>query len=578
MPIGDPDPIDYNHITSSNYASTRVISNPGTYYLMEDITNAERIEIKSDNVILDGQGHILNTNINSYGIYSSNHANITIKNVKINSKHEGIVFNGINSANVENNTINTTYLCSLWGSGYNLTVINNSMSSGFGGNYGLEQLTTYTVSGNTINGKTIYFYKNTENIGEIPSDAAQIIISNCTNGQIKNLLLDENAVVIYIGDSSEITVENCTIKPNIYQDYQLYLINSENCNITGNIFNISENTDLRVMNIINANNLKINRNTIEGMFYGFNLNSVTNSCIFENNITVGKRGLYFWRNSANNTISGNTITSNQLNGIDIIYSNNNTISGNTITSNQSSGIEIYASDANIISGNAIDAGNTGVYVYVEPMDDPDSKDNLISGNTINAGNYGVSVKFSNNNTISGNTINATESGIYQKYADNSTISGNTINDCEDGLNLDHTPNIMISNCTFSGNNFGIDANSVYGGTVTGCTFESSTYGISLDKNVENTTITYNEFFENLYGLKITGTNNWIYLNNFENNSEAHVYSDSLTGNYFHSPFVNYKYDGKVYTGRLGNYYDGEELGTSVAGIFEKPYWIIELKV
>ncbi|MBA2850789.1 hypothetical protein HNP86_000920 [Methanococcus maripaludis] len=290
------DPIDYNQINNSNYDTARNITSPGMYYLTENISNTNGIIISSDNVTLDGQGYFLNITGNC-GVNSTNHNNITVKNVKITTtSYSGIYFKNVNFPTVENNTINTTYLCSLWGSGYNFTVVNNSMSSGFGGNYGLEQLTTYKVVGNTINGKPIYFYKNEENIGEIPSDASQIIISNCTNGQIKNLTLDENAVVIYIGDSSEITVENCTIKPNIYHDYDIYIINSENCNVTNNTFGISENTNFGVIKSYYSNNITISENTLNGMAMGFVFYKVTNSKIFENTfenvygVSIGEQG------------------------------------------------------------------------------------------------------------------------------------------------------------------------------------------------------------------------------------------------------------------------------------------------
>ncbi|MBB6066555.1 right-handed parallel beta-helix repeat-containing protein [Methanococcus maripaludis] len=290
------DPIDYNQINNSNYDTARNITSPGMYYLTENISNTNGIIISSDNVTLDGKGYFLNITGNC-GVNSTKHNNITVKNVKITTtSYSGIYFKNVNFPTVENNTINTTYLCSLWGSGYNFTVVNNSMSSGFGGNYGLEQLTTYKVVGNTINGKPIYFYKNEENIGEIPSDASQIIISNCTNGQIKNLTLDENAVVIYIGDSSEITVKNCTIKPNIYHDYDIYLINSENCNVTNNTFGISENTNFGVIKSYYSNNITISENTLNGMAMGFVFYKVTNSNIFENTfenvygVSIGEQG------------------------------------------------------------------------------------------------------------------------------------------------------------------------------------------------------------------------------------------------------------------------------------------------
>ncbi|MBA2863870.1 hypothetical protein HNP94_000870 [Methanococcus maripaludis] len=62
------------------------------------------------------------------------------------------------------------------------------------------------------------------------------------------------------------------------------------------------------------------------------------------------------------------------------------------------------------------------------------------------------------------------------------------------------------------------------------------------------------------------------MNNFEGNLE-NVNFEAVFSNYFHSPVVKYEYNGKVYEGRLGNYYAEEDLETSIAGIFDKPYGI-----
>ncbi|MBB6496068.1 NosD domain-containing protein [Methanococcus maripaludis] len=687
------DPIDYNQINNSNYDTARNITSPGMYYLTENITGTKCIIISSDNVTLDGKGYFLNIT-GDYGIFSDTHTNITVKNVKINSTlYSGIVFENINSTTVENNTINTSSLSSLWGSGYNFTVVNNSMSSGFGGNYGLKQLTTYIITGNTINGKPIYFYKNEENIGEIPSDASQIIISNCTNGQIKNLTLDENAVVIYIGDSSEITVENCTIKPNIFEDYTIYLINAENCNITNNTFGISENTDFGVIRSHYSNNITISGNTLNEMAMGFVLFDIANLSIFENNfenvygVAIGGYGIsdvYVYTNNFINStrMDVENITFNSPANVSYLYNGAvySGIAGNywndysepeaiinngiwsipyavTDSINDSyplvkekpndgkihltqsdfdseTGYIInksgtYVLDENITCGMGIGINandviidgwrhclvrtgleeSAGIYLLdgtnenieikhillknwavglsapYNFMEHPNSdiSNMVVSDCKFECNNIGVvSIGSENTKIDSCEFINNTNEGLLPLGAgmliqdSNANITNCIFEYNERGTFLEGI-DVTIDSCNFINNTNGLIPAMFYNGTVTGCTFENNDYGITTSDfaivkiDVQENTISQNNFIENGCGLYLGGVNNEVYLNRFENNSQ-NIDSRSLFGNYFHSPEVTYEYEGETYTGRLGNYY-GEELGTSNAGIFEKPYGI-----
>jgi hypothetical protein len=172
-----------------------------------------------------------------------------------------------------------------------------------------------------------------------------------------------------------------------------------------------------------------------------------------------------------------------------------------------------------------------------------------------------------------------DNGLNLANADNVTISSCVFLVTNAGIVADGE-NIVISSCNFTGidNGWGINIISMQNGTITGCKFNNLMIGINTqgESAIGNCTITYNEFIENSWGLNLNGEYNWIYLNNFESNTWANFNYDSTFTNYFHSPVLTYKYDGVVYEGRLGNYYVGEELGTSVLGIFDKPYGIVPL--
>ncbi|WP_181505216.1 right-handed parallel beta-helix repeat-containing protein [Methanococcus maripaludis] len=172
--------------------------------------------------------------------------------------------------------------------------------------------------------------------------------------------------------------------------------------------------------------------------------------------------------------------------------------------------------------------------------------------------------------------------IYNSMIKNCTFEYNVR-----GLLLEESEDVTINSCTFTNNSAGITPIMCYNGIIFGCTFESNEYGIrTWDYEIyekfgygwdfvdilQNYTLSKNNFVGNEeYALEILGKNNEIYMNNFENNSE-NVNFEAVLSNYFHSPELTYEYEGKTYTGRLGNYY-GEELGISYAGIFDKPYGI-----
>jgi parallel beta-helix repeat protein len=84
----------------------------------------------------------------------------------------------------------------------------------------------------------------------------------------------------------------------------------------------------------------------------------------------------------------------------------------------------------------------------------------------------------------------------------------------------------------------------------------------------NNTISQNTISNCRDGISLETTGVHIYLNNLQNNRYA-ISPYSVSSNYPHSPIMTFAYNGKSYTGRLGNYY-GEDLGDSNNGIYVKP--------
>ncbi|TKJ23308.1 MAG: hypothetical protein CEE43_04015 [Promethearchaeota archaeon Loki_b32] len=159
---------------------------------------------------------------------------------------------------------------------------------------------------------------------------------------------------------------------------------------------------------------------------GIQLNNVTKGKLVINNCTSNAYGISLY-DCNNNTISGNTVDNNNLNGIYLDFSDNNIISGNSADNNHY-GIYLDSQcDNNNISGNSADNNHYGIFLF----DNCDN--NIISGNTANYNSYGIYLVYSDYNTVSGNTANYNTYGIYLWDSKNTTISGNIMNEC--GLNF-----------------------------------------------------------------------------------------------------------------------------------------------
>jgi uncharacterized repeat protein (TIGR01451 family) len=274
---------------------------------------------------------------------------------------------------------------------------------------------------------------------------------------------------------------------------------------------------------------------------GGNGSSITLSadgCTLEG-FVVTNSGSY-WSNagvtvtSKSNTISGNTATGNNREGISLFSSSDNTISGNTATGNNGEGISLFSSSDNTISGNTA-TGNywCGIHLYGS------SDNNTISGN-IATGNIddGIYIASSSDNTISGNNATGNrDAGIYlYTFSDNNTISGNTATGNDwDGICLDGSSDNTISGNTATGNRDGIflvdsTSNTISGNTVSGNTD---------------------------HGIYIASSNgNTVYLNTFDNANNS--WSNSAN-NWNATTTQTYEHSGRILTGLLGNFwsdYDG----------------------
>ena len=135
-------------------------------------------------------------------------------------------------------------------------------------------------------------------------------------------------------------------------------------------------------------------------------------------------GIYLENSSNNNTLTGNTASSNTNYGIFLFQSGNNALTGNTCSSNDNHGIYLsYLCNDNTLTGNTASSNYYGIYLYYL------NNANTLTGNTANNnGNYGIYLWYSSNNTIYLNNLSGNTSGnaYVENVSDNIWRSPTTI--------------------------------------------------------------------------------------------------------------------------------------------------------
>ena len=100
-----------------------------------------------------------------------------------------------------------------------------------------DQFSRYTIEGNTVNGKPLYYIANVRGPYNVPSNAGQVIIANSTYVRLTNANLSCADVGLEIASSSNVIITNCKISQN--DQYGLFCIGSSNITIIG--YEISQN-------------------------------------------------------------------------------------------------------------------------------------------------------------------------------------------------------------------------------------------------------------------------------------------------------------------------------------------------
>jgi parallel beta-helix repeat protein len=321
---GSIDPSTANITTTDNV----------TYSFVDN--NYDPVWVKRSNIVIDGNGYVLQGVGTGTGVYVYNVQNVTIKNVVVKSFASGIwlhssynntiVGNGITnisaygsygsiilSGGASNNTIagnnitNSDRGIYMYTSAGN-TLRNNHLSGnqynfGVYGAMALEYYVQDIDSSNTVDGKPVYYWVNHDS-EIVPANPGYVALVNSTNITVQDLVLKNNTQLLLLAFT-----ENSLVAYNNMTEGQfdgIYMVCSSNNTIVGN--------------------------SIADCDAGIEIWNVTDNVIAENNITEGVYGVHIRDSSYNNTIVGNNIVDNGY-GFYIEGDSSNTIYHNNFIDN-----------------------------------------------------------------------------------------------------------------------------------------------------------------------------------------------------------------------------------------------------
>jgi parallel beta-helix repeat protein len=234
---------------------------------------------------LEITGNTISEN-NHAGIYlNSCHRTKSLNNTIENNKKYGLLIN----SSVENTVRDNTF------------VMNGISIFGFD----LEEWRTHTIENNMANGRPIYYYKDQAGV-TVPSDAASVILANCTQCFLTGLDLSDTDFGVQMAYSFHNTISGCLIRSNKVTGIRLHYHSPENL-IKGNI--IADHPWEGILIYDACHNNSVKRNTLTGNDRAIFVRS-DNNIIEDNSIIDNNEGLSVVAGSGNRA-TGNIIVGNR---------------------------------------------------------------------------------------------------------------------------------------------------------------------------------------------------------------------------------------------------------------------------
>lgn len=464
---------------SNLYLQTYVINNTVDGRKIEFLQNQVGATVSKDDI---GQVILINcTDIRVYGMYFYNVTSgiqivggsgtvlngFMVQNNVINNSRWGIIIHYSKGLTIDSNNITETVKESMRMFTTNSTVVNNNILDQ-GLNLDGFDFASYDnqVTNNKVQGKQLFFLKNTGSLSILPSaNAGQVIFVNVTNGAI----LGQNIVSVDV----PITVvysDHITVKDNVLDDCKNTCMNIRSTNHSSYINNNLLNAGYRAFRLIIATDSIVNNNVVSNSYWEGTYFSNINNTVFDGNVFKknGYTGMAFWGIGDNDTITNNQMISNgvlndpnyQGDGLGIYRPfSNGVIANNTMSTNVQSGLTVWPAYDTVIKGNSV-------------------HDN---------GYYGIKIYNSNNLQLNENDVYSNKfDGIWSKNSRNLELSTNIVD--QNGWNGFHSVSTSTGSATLTGGFYYIlDENTFKANQFQGVYLEHASYKASL---------TCNEFYSN----------------------------------------------------------------------------------
>ena len=334
-------------------------------------------------IMINSVSNIINNNSCLYNdigidILETSHNNILINNSCSNNNKHGIYIYESNDNNLIDNicSFNKENGIYLYKSKNSILLNNTLFNEGIviSGN-SIEYWNTHSINTtNTVNGKSVFYYKNKEG-GTVPIGAGQIILANCTNMVVENQNCSNGSIGILIGYSLNNTFINNKCLNN--KNYGIYLHYSSDNTFNNNTYSANENKGIGLH--YSDHNTIINNSCSFNNKYGIELYHSDYNTLINNNNSFNNQGGIQMYYSDNNNLKNNICSYNNYRGIDFLESNNNLISNINCTFNRH-GIDLHHSSCynEILNCNISDNDEYGIYVYSSANDNKIYHNNFIN--------------------------------------------------------------------------------------------------------------------------------------------------------------------------------------------------------
>ncbi len=236
----------------------------------------------------------------------------TISNNDIQNSYNGIYLSGSLNNHLNQNIIRNCDFSGIYLLFSKDNILKNNEMNNCGlliYSYRMSEYINDVDTSNKINGKIIYYYINQNGI-DVPSNAGEVILVNCSYCNVTNLDLSSGTIGVELAYSSYITISKNTLNNNNFAG--IYIESSSYNTIERNtIKDNSYGIDLQL-----ADNNKIKNNNIHKNSYGCYLYLSNINTLFGNNILYNNYGIMFNFPSDSNTIHHNNLIDNGYNAID----------------------------------------------------------------------------------------------------------------------------------------------------------------------------------------------------------------------------------------------------------------------